>query len=99
MSNLVYMVEQIEVQRARVLSSWATYKLAEAEVLRIIATMLGYENYPWEPRPGLKRMSANQGKTEMVWSSKLVTQVSAFAVVSFEVQGSAVERLGELADG
>ena len=103
MTERIYMVEQIESARSRVLTCYATYDLAEAEVLRLIAQIPYTDDerlrYPWTEQPNLKRMSCNHGTTEMIWTSRMKKHVSAFAVVSFEVQGSAVDRLGALARG
>ncbi len=102
MPEHIYMVEQIEVHRARLLSCWASYALAEREVERILGAMPKGSRGRWGKRPNLKRLSPNHGKTEMVWSCNSsgpsTRHVSAFAVISFEVRGSAVDRLGELVD-
>lgn len=104
MAERIYMVEQIEVQRARFLTCWATYDLAEREVEKLLDKMPkrgGGSHGSWEKRPKQKRGSPNHGKTEMVWGCNSfgpsTNHVSAFAVVSFGVKGSVVDRLAELA--
>lgn len=103
MAERIYMVEQIEVQHARFLSCWATYRLAERKVEKLLATMPRGSRDHWKKRPKQKRNSPNHGKTEMVWGCNAfgpsTRHVSAFAVVSFEIQGSAIDRLAELARG
>ena len=106
MTERIYMVEQIEVMRARILSCWATYDLAKIEVEKILDTMpkgAGGSHGKWMTTRTRKRASPNHGKTEMLWHCNQVgpstRQVSALTIISFEVQGSAVDRLGALAGG
>jgi hypothetical protein len=100
MAELVYMVEQEEQHWTRVLSCHATCRLAEAEVNRLIAKMPRESRDKWAKRPHRKSMSQNHGRTVMAWDARQfgpsTRQVSAFYITSFEVQGSAVDRLGEL---
>lgn len=99
MIERVYMVEQIEAFHQRMLSCHATYALAKAKVLRLIASM-PKRAYPWTEHPELKRSSPNHGKQEMAWTSLNAASstrgVKTFCVVSFEVQGSAIDRLAAL---
>ena len=110
MSERVYMVEQLDVTRARVLSCCATYGVAKAEIERLLDTMPkgpAGSHGRWKQTRTRKRDSPNHGRTEMVWhcGAGLVVgpstkHIRGFAIFSMVVkQGIAVDRLGELASG
>jgi hypothetical protein len=95
----IYLVEQIEVHRARILSAHATPWLAQKEVERIISAMPQPDI--WRPDSCIKRGSPNHGEAILMWTSRITgptsRQVTAFAVVKLPINhGEIVARLSEL---
>jgi hypothetical protein len=102
MIETVYMVEQIDYQRARILSAHASLDLAQRKIARLIAVT--HPKVGWHEDPNLKRMSANHGDTVTVWArdhmpvTERFNLVVSYAVVKFVIDDPVIERLAELAN-
>lgn len=99
MSEVIYMAVQEHVQYSRVVSVWATKRLAIDALTAIIAKMP--EPEAWYRDDQRKVIETHAGRRVAVWSANCfgprTRQVSGLYVVRAKVRGSAIDRLAELA--